>query len=75
MNIDLGTLNKVITTDDSPTAKRQREKLWELWDKNENGFVSLADIEDELCRNLNIQSSENIRDIINKSAEEVKRKF
>ena len=75
MNINLDALSKMLPPDESFNARNQRELIWALWDKNENGFLSLTEVEEGLCEILQVESSLHFKGIVTKSSDDVKRKY
>ena len=67
MSINIELLTRVLPCEDSYAAKTKRDQMWALCDTNQNGFISLKEIEDELLRTLSLQRSDNITVIIQKS--------
>lgn len=57
MNINLDFLTRVLPAEDTYSAETKRTRLWTRCDTNQNGFISLDEIEDELLRTFSINPS------------------
>lgn len=56
MSITIEILSRMLPFKDTRTARVIRNDVWTRCDTNQNGFVSLKEIEEELLRIFSIQS-------------------
>lgn len=75
MSINFDKLVRTLPCDDSSSSRRQRDNIWEKWDTNFNGFLSVSEIETEFLVLFGIQPDINISEIIKKSSDDTKRKL
>ena len=68
----LETLKKTLPFEESQDANRKRTLVWERWDTNSFGFLSLSDIKVELIDLFDFTDNSHLNTVINLAYKRVK---
>ena len=75
MNINYEKFSRTLPCKECPYAKRQRDEVWNKWDVNGNGFLSLKEIEGEFLEMFEIEEANEITEIIKQCSDDAKSQY